>query len=66
MYVHPWELDTGQTYSEVTARERITHYHGRSGLAAKLNQLLDDFEFSTLDNVRLLWLATASRQPRGN
>ncbi len=56
MYVHPWELDTGQTYSEVTVRERITHYHGRRALATKLEQLLDDYEFTTLHNVRLLWL----------
>jgi polysaccharide deacetylase family protein (PEP-CTERM system associated) len=56
MYVHPWELDTGQTYSEVTARERVTHYHGRRALETKLNQLLNDYEFTTLDNVRQLWL----------
>ena len=60
MYVHPWELDTGQTYSEVTARERITHYHGRSALENKLNRLLDDYEFTTLDNVRLQWLQRQS------
>jgi polysaccharide deacetylase family protein (PEP-CTERM system associated) len=60
MYVHPWELDTGQTYSEVTARERITHYHGRSALETKLNRLLDDYEFTTLDNVRLQWLQRQS------
>lgn len=56
MYVHPWELDTGQTYSKVTARERVTHYHGRRGLETKLNQLLSDYEFTTLNNVRKLWL----------
>ena len=32
MYVHPWELDLGQRYNRVTWRERLTHYHGRSGL----------------------------------
>ena len=48
MYVHPWELDTEQRYTKVTARERITHYHGRKTLAAKLHQLLDDFDFTTL------------------
>lgn len=49
IYVHPWELDTGQKYSKVTARERVTHYHGRRGLEAKLNKLLSDFSFGTLD-----------------
>ena len=48
-YVHPWELDTGQTYREVTARERITHYHGRRGLEAKLRKMLNDFEFTSLE-----------------
>ena len=62
MYVHPWELDTGQTYSKVTARERITHYHGRRALATKLNQLLNDFEFTTLDNVRRQWLQREDEQ----
>ncbi len=48
MYVHPWEMDTGQDYPHVTARERITHYHGRRGLEAKLNQLFTDFKFVSL------------------
>ncbi|RIK49952.1 MAG: polysaccharide deacetylase family protein, partial [Chloroflexi bacterium] len=48
LYVHPWELDLGQRYSQVTARERVTHYWGRSGLAAKLEQMFDEFSFTTL------------------
>ncbi len=48
MYVHPWELDLGQDYPHVTARERITHYHGRRGLEAKLRSLFSDFRFTTL------------------
>ena len=50
-YVHPWELDTGQTYNQVTARERITHYHGRRGLATKLRRMMDDFEFTSLESL---------------
>ncbi|MEX1021485.1 MAG: polysaccharide deacetylase family protein [Litorilinea sp.] len=45
LYVHPWELDLGQNYPHVTARERITHYHGRASLAAKLERLFADFAF---------------------
>lgn len=45
LYVHPWELDTGQPMRAATLRERITHYHGRRGLEAKLRQLFQDFEF---------------------
>ena len=48
MYFHPWELDLGQEYNQVTARERITHYHGRASLESKLKRLLRDFDFSPL------------------
>lgn len=51
IYIHPWELDTGQTYDQVTFRERITHYHGRRGLEKKLVQLLTDFQFGTLQDL---------------
>lgn len=48
MYMHPWELDTGQRYSQVTPRERITHYYGRGRLEAKLRRLLAEFPFGPL------------------
>lgn len=48
LYVHPWELDTGQRYDQVTPRERVTHYHGRRGLERKLHRLLEEFEFAPL------------------
>ena len=48
LYIHPWELDLGQRYRQVTPRERITHYHGRRSLAAKLHQLLSDFRFGPM------------------
>ena len=48
LYIHPWELDLGQRYRQVTPRERITHYHGRRGLAAKLHQLFSDFRFGPM------------------
>jgi polysaccharide deacetylase family protein (PEP-CTERM system associated) len=51
MYVHPWELDTGQHYTQVTPRERITHYHGRGGLRAKLERLFAEFDFVPLRDV---------------
>ncbi|MCB9171533.1 MAG: DUF3473 domain-containing protein [Ardenticatenales bacterium] len=47
-YLHPWELDTGQRYPHVTPRERLTHYHGRERLAAKLERLFADFTFGPL------------------
>lgn len=48
LYLHPWELDTGQRYARVTARERVTHYHGRRGLTNKLHRLLRDFSFGPM------------------
>jgi polysaccharide deacetylase family protein (PEP-CTERM system associated) len=48
MYLHPWELDTGQTYKQVTWREQITHYHGRRQLEQKLHRLFSDFRFGPL------------------
>jgi len=57
-YIHPWELDTGQRYNAVTARERVTHYHGRAGLEAKLHRLFSDFRFTTMGA-----FATPDRMP---
>lgn len=48
MYIHPWELDTGQRYSQVTPRERLTHYYGRHSAESKLHRLFSDFEFGPL------------------
>lgn len=48
LYVHPWELDLEQRYSQVTARERLTHYGGRRGLAVKLARLFEEFSFTTM------------------
>lgn len=51
MYMHPWELDTGQRYGKVTLRERVTHYYGRRGLERKLRRMLTDFRFEPLRDV---------------
>jgi polysaccharide deacetylase family protein (PEP-CTERM system associated) len=51
LYIHPWELDLGQHYHQVTPRERITHYYGRRGLAAKLHRLFSDFRFGPMSEV---------------
>lgn len=51
LYIHPWELDLGQHYNQVTPRERITHYFGRRGLAAKLHRLFSDFRFGPMSEL---------------
>lgn len=48
LYLHPWELDTGQTYPHVTPRERLTHYHGRHSLLNKWRKLLTEFQFAPM------------------
>jgi polysaccharide deacetylase family protein (PEP-CTERM system associated) len=51
IYLHPWELDTGQRYNRVTPRERLTHYFGRRGLENKLRRLFSEFDFAPLRDV---------------
>jgi len=63
MYLHPWELDVDQDYPHVTARERITHYYGRSGLEAKLHKLFTDFRFTTIGNLYTCEAAGDLRAP---
>lgn len=63
MYVHPWELDVDQAYPHVTARERITHYHGRRGLESKLRKLFSEFRFTSLGELYRSEGAGALRAP---
>ena len=51
IYAHPWELDQEQRYTQVTFRERITHYHGRASLQNKLCRLVQDFDFAPLNQL---------------
>ena len=60
MYMHPWELDLGQDYNQVTLRERITHYHGRRQLERKLHRLFRDFRLCSLGTL----LEVQDRQDR--
>jgi len=53
LYIHPWELDTEQHYTDVTPRERITHYHGRHTVEAKLHKLFSDFTFAPMNELYL-------------
>jgi hypothetical protein len=56
LYVHPWELDTGQRlWLHATPRERVTHYWGRGGLAGRLRALLSEFRFGALEDVLEEW-----------
>jgi polysaccharide deacetylase family protein (PEP-CTERM system associated) len=63
LYIHPWELDTGQVYDQVTPRERITHYHGRGRLEAKLRRLFADFQFGPLEDLLPAYETTPADSP---
>jgi polysaccharide deacetylase family protein (PEP-CTERM system associated) len=63
MYMHPWELDLGQRYNQVTPRERITHYYGRRSLKEKLYRLFADFGFCSLGRlIELRYTSDPSRR----
>ena len=65
LYVHPWELDSGQPMRAASLRERITHYHGRRSLEAKLRQLFQDFKFGPLRDLLDLALSGNGDESRG-
>jgi polysaccharide deacetylase family protein (PEP-CTERM system associated) len=48
VYVHPWEIDTGQPRMKGSMTARMRHYLGLRGLETKLRGLLRDFNFQTM------------------
>jgi len=51
-YVHPWEVDPGQPrIGAASAASRFRHYLNLDRCAQRLGQLLDDFEFDTMQAV---------------
>ena len=62
IYIHPWELDTEQTYNQVSFRERITHYHGRRSLEEKIVRLLGDFHFGALQDLLVQFDSPAGQE----
>lgn len=50
-YVHPWEIDTDQPRVRTNWKSRFRHYVNLHKCEARLNRLLKDFEFSTMNRV---------------
>ena len=50
-YLHPWELDPEQPRIEVSLPARVRHYHNLEKTEARLNLLLRDFRFTTVQQV---------------
>jgi len=51
IYVHPWELDPDQPRVAVSGLTRFRHYVNLRGTSAKLQRLLDDFQFAPVSQV---------------
>ncbi|MBV8730297.1 MAG: DUF3473 domain-containing protein [Acidobacteriia bacterium] len=51
IYLHPWEIDCGQPRLARSSLSRLRTYAGIGGMFRKLERLLEDFRFSTLEDV---------------
>lgn len=49
-YLHPWEIDPEQPRVSASLFSRFRHYNNLNKCHARLASLLDDFEFSTVQN----------------
>lgn len=59
-YIHPWEVDPAQPRFSVPWSTRLRHYGGLRGTARRLDRLLAEFRFTTIEANLLL-----SRNSRG-
>lgn len=50
-YLHPWEIDPGQPRLKVSLVTALRHYTGLEAARARLERLLDDFRFDSIDAV---------------
>lgn len=48
LYIHPWELDSGQPRMRVSTLTRIRHYGGLRRTRPRLERLLKDFRFTSI------------------
>ena len=51
VYLHPWELDPDQPRINSTWRSRFRHYQNLHSTESKLKNLINDFSFSTMEEV---------------
>lgn len=50
-YLHPWEIDPGQPKIPAGRLSTFRHYNNLAQCEARLTRLLNDFSFTTVDNV---------------
>jgi polysaccharide deacetylase family protein (PEP-CTERM system associated) len=48
-YVHPWEVDNGQPRLPVPWISRLRHYRGLKGMLGRVDRLLQDFKFTSVE-----------------
>jgi polysaccharide deacetylase family protein (PEP-CTERM system associated) len=48
-YVHPWEVDPGQPRMAVSPIARLRHYRGLEGMLSRLERLLSEFRFTSIN-----------------
>lgn len=53
VYFHPWEIDPGQPPVRASVRSTLRHYVNISTMEHKIERLLQDFRFTTLDHACL-------------
>lgn len=51
MYFHPWEFDPEQPKIPLSRFKKFRHYVGLKSNKKKFKQLLNDFEFTTIENL---------------
>ena len=61
-YIHPWELDADQPRVRTNVKTRIRHYGGIDRVANRLQRLLTDYHFTSIES----WLAADANQPRAS
>jgi polysaccharide deacetylase family protein (PEP-CTERM system associated) len=50
-YLHPWEIDPGQPKIKASALSRYRHYNNLHKCEQRLRQLVEDFKFTTMNNI---------------
>lgn len=50
-YMHPWELDETQPKMNLNLWGKFRHYQGLKGVLEKVENLINDFNFTSLDNL---------------
>lgn len=51
IYTHPWEVDIGQPRLKVPIHTKFTHYYNLKGTLNKLDNVLTNFKFITLEEL---------------